>query len=126
MMIYSPTRVLVFVLGFCLVSGCHHESRPRVKTLHAKQPVLSVTSVEQAAKLVQRFESELYGKLYGKGKPHPPLASAEEPFSVIETQESYVFEFRKPFGLSGGGYVKTFHVHRATGRVTKGAWQLGR
>jgi hypothetical protein len=126
MMDYSPTKALIFVLSLCLVPGCHSESRPKVKTLDAKQPVLVVTSVEQAAKLVQRFENELNDKLYGKGKPHPPLASAEEPFSVVEEREYYVFEFRKPFGLTGGGYVKTFHVHRATGRVTRGAWQLGR
>jgi len=56
----------------------------------------------------------------------PPLASAEKPFSVVEEREYYVFEFRKPFGPSGGGYVKTFHVHRATGKVSRGAWQLGR
>jgi hypothetical protein len=38
----------------------------------------------------------------------------------------YVFEFRKPFLPIGGGYIKTFHVNKRTGRVTRGAWKLGR
>ncbi len=124
---HSLAKALIFALSLCLVSGCHSKSEsPKVKSPDTKQQVLVVTSVEEAVKLVQQFENKLNDKLYGKGKPHPPLASAEKPFSVIEKREYYVFEFRKPFGPSGGGYVKTFHVHRATGKVSRGAWQLGR
>lgn len=124
---HSLAKALILVLSLCLLSGCHSESQwPEVKSPDAKQPVLVVTSVDQAAKLVQQFENELNDKLYGKGKPHPPLASAEKPFSIVEKQEYYVFEFRKPFGPAGGGYVKTFYVHKATGEVSRGAWQLGR
>ncbi len=85
-----------------------------------------VTSVEQASKLVQQFERKLHDEMYGKEGPHPPLASADKPHSVVEKGEYYVFEFRKPFGPAGGGYIKMFHVHKLTGKVTKGAWTLGR
>jgi hypothetical protein len=54
------------------------------------------------------------------------LASADKPHSVVEKGEYYVFEFRKPFGPAGGGYIKMFHVHKLTGKVTRGAWTLGR
>ena len=124
---HSLAKALIFALSLCLVSGCHSKSESsKVKSPDTTQEVLVVTSVEEAVKLVQQFENKLNDKLYGKGKPHPPLASDEKPFSVVEKQEYYVFEFRKPFGLSGGGYVKTFHVHRTTGKVSRGAWQLGR
>jgi len=124
---HSLAKALLFALSFCLVSGCPSKSEsPKVKLPDTKQQVLVVTSVEQAIKLVQQFENELNDKLYGKGKPHPPLASAEEPFSIVKKREYYVFEFRKPFGPAGGGYIKTFYVHRVTGEVWRGAWQLGR
>lgn len=120
-------KALIFILSLYFISGCHCQSQsPKVKSPDAKQQVLVVTSVEQATKLVQQFENELNDKLYGKDKPHPPLVSAEKPFSIVEKQEYYVFEFRKPFGPAGGGYIKTFYVQRATGEVSRGAWQLGR
>lgn len=91
---------------------------------------VTVTSVEQAVVLVRRFEKQLYDELYGPDQPQPALASEQEPYSVIEDMADgepfYAFEFRKPFGLAGGGYIKTFHVNRRTGEVTRGAWQLGR
>ncbi len=108
------------------------------KTLSEPQPLpaeqdkteLVVTTVDQAVELVQQFEKQLYDRMYGKDKPHPPLASAEKPHSVVEKvvkeETYYVFEFRKPFLPIGGGYIKTFHVNRRTGRVTRGTWKLGR
>ena len=109
------------------LSGCRCTSTPAdQKSQETSQLVAVVTSVEQAVKLVQQFERERNDQLYGKDKPHPPLASGEEPHSVVEKGEYYVFEFRKPFGPAGGGYIKTFHVHKPTGKVTRGAWQLGR
>ena len=89
-----------------------------------------VTSAAQALILVQQFEKQLHDQMYGKDKPQPPLASAEKPHAVVEKvgkEESYfTFEFRKPFGPAGGGYIKTFHVNKRTGVVTRGAWELGR
>jgi len=122
-----------FLLPVLLVTfSCSPETPSEPQSLPAEQDKaeLAVTTVEQAVELVRQFEKQLYDKMYGKDKPHPPLASAEKPHSVIEKEAKeetyYVFEFRKPFGPAGGGYIKTFHVNRRTGRVTRGAWQLGR
>jgi hypothetical protein len=118
----------VLVVGFGCSPGT--PSEPWSSPAGQEKAELAVTSVEQAAELVRQFEKQLYDEMYGKDKPHPPLASAEEPHLVVEQvvqgQAYYVFEFRKPFGLAGGGYVKIFHVHKRTGAVTRGAWQLGR
>ncbi len=122
-----------FLLPVLVVAfSCSPKTSSEPQSLPAEQnkAELAVTSVEQAVELVQQFEKQIYDKMYGKDKPHPPLASAEKPYSVVEKvvkeENYYVFEFRKPFGLAGGGYIKTFHVNRRTGKVTRGAWKLGR
>jgi len=123
-MMIRVSAVLLLVLSFC---GCRcpwTAATPKSST--TSQGVSAVTSVEQASKLVQQFERRLHYEMYGKERPHPPLASVDKPHSVVEKGEYYVFEFRKPFGPAGGGYIKMFHVHKFTGRVTRGAWTLGR
>jgi hypothetical protein len=122
-----------FLLPVLVVTfSCSPKTLSELQSLPAEQDKagFAVTSVEQAVKLVQQFEKQLYDRMYGKDKPHPPLASAEKPHSVVEKvakkENYYVFEFRKPFGPAGGGYIKTFYVNRRTGRVTRGAWKLGR
>ncbi len=125
---WSWFLLLVLVVTF----SCTPKTLSEPQSLPAEQDKaeLAVTSVEQAVELVQQFEKQLYDRMYGKGKPHPPLASAEKPHSVVEKvfkeETYYVFDFRKPFGPAGGGYIKTFHVNKRTGKVTRGAWQLGR
>jgi hypothetical protein len=122
-----------FLLPVLMVAfSCSPKTPSEPQSLPAEQDKaeLAVTTVEHAVELVQQFEKQLYDKMYGKDKPHPPLASAEKPHSVVEKmfkeETYYVFEFRKPFGPAGGGYIKIFHVNRRTGKVTRGAWQLGR
>lgn len=112
-----------------LTLGCSPETPSELQTLPAEQELV-VTSVEQAVVLVRQFEKQLHDRMYGKDKPQPPLASEEKPHSVVEKvvkkETFYVFDFRKPFGPAGGGYIKIFHVNKRTGEVTRGAWQLGR
>ncbi|MCP4261527.1 MAG: hypothetical protein GY774_29095 [Planctomycetes bacterium] len=119
-----------FLLPFLMLTlGCSPETPSELQTLPAEQELV-VTSVEQAVVLVRQFEKQLHDRMYGKDKPQPPLASEEKPHSVVEKvvkkQTFYVFDFRKPFGPAGGGYIKIFHVNKRTGEVTRGAWQLGR
>ncbi|MCP4262530.1 MAG: hypothetical protein GY774_34260 [Planctomycetes bacterium] len=112
--------------------SCSPETPSESQSLPAEQEKaeLVVTSVEQAVELVRQFEKQLHDRMYGKDRPQPPLASKEKPHSVIEKvfkeETYYVFDFRKPFGPAGGGYIKIFHVNKRTGEVTRGAWQLGR
>ena len=126
------TWINFVVLVVVVASGCSSTgpSAPQSSPAEQDKAELVVTSIEQALELVQQFEKSLHDEMYGKDKPQPPLASAEEPDSVVEKvlkEEPYYFlEFRKPFLPIGGGYVKTFHVNRCTGVVTRGAWQLGR
>lgn len=128
MRMWSWFLVPVIVVGF----SCSPETPSEPQSLPAEQDKaeLAVTSVEQAVELVRQFEKQLYDGMYGKDKPQPPLASAEKPHSVVERvveeETYYVFDFRKPFGLAGGGYIKIFHVNKRNGEVTRGAWQLGR
>ncbi len=128
MRIWSWFLLPVLVVAF----GCSPKTSSEPQSLPAEQDTaeLAVTSVEQAVELVQQFEKQLYDRMYGKDKPQPPLASAKKPHSVVEKvgkgETYYVFEFRKPFGLAGGGYIKIFHVNRRTGKVTRGSWKLGR
>ncbi len=119
-----------FLLPFLMLTlGCSPETPSELQTLPAEQELV-VTSVEQAVVLVRQFEKQLHDRMYGKDKPQPPLASEEKPHSVVEKvvkkETFYVFDFRKPFGPAGGGYIKIFHVNKRTGEVTRGAWQLGR
>ena len=118
-------RIVVQLTCLLLGTGCSHFGAEAQREID-----LVVTSREQALELVQQFEKQLHDKMYGKDKPQPPLASAEKPHSVIEkvakVEPYYFLEFRKPFGPAGGGYIKTFHVNKRTGRVTRGAWSLGR
>jgi hypothetical protein len=128
MRIWSWFLLPVLVVAF----SCSPEtpSEPQFLLVEQDKTELSVTSVEQAVELVQQFEKQLHDRMYGKDKPQPPLASTEKPHSVVEKvvkeETYYVFDFRKPFGPAGGGYIKIFHVNKRTGEVTRGAWQLGR
>ena len=122
-----------FLLPFLMVTfSCSPKtlSEPQSLPVEQDKAELVVTSVEQAVELVRQFEKQLHDKMYGKDKPQPPLASAEKSHSVVEKvvkeETYYVFDFRKPFGPAGGGYIKIFHVNKRTGEVTRGAWQLGR
>ena len=126
MWIGFPLLVLV-VAPSC---SSERQSAPQSSPAEQDKAELVVTSIEQALELVQQFEKQLHDEMYGKDKPQPPLASTEKPHSVVEKvvkEEPYYFlEFRKPFGPAGGGYIKTFHVNKRTGEVTRGAWSLGR
>jgi hypothetical protein len=128
MRMWSWFLLLVLVVAF----SCSPEppSEPRSSPAEQDKAEFAVASVEQAIELVRQFEKRLYARMYGKDKPQPPLASAEKPHSVVEKaveeETYYVFDFRKPFGPAGGGYIKIFHVNKRTGEVTRGAWQLGR
>ncbi len=122
-----------FLLPTLLVAfSCSPEtpSEPQSLPVEQDKAKLAVMSVEQAVNLVRQYEKQLHDRMYGKDKPQPPLASAEKPHSVVEKvvkeETYYVFDFRKPFALIGGGYIKIFHVNKRTGEVTRGAWQLGR
>lgn len=122
-----------FLLPALLVAfSCSPETPYELQSLPVEQDKakLAVMSVEQAVNLVRQYEMQLHDRMYGKDKPQPPLASAEKPHSVVEKvvkeETYYVFDFRKPFALIGGGYIKIFHVNKRTGEVTRGAWQLGR
>ncbi len=122
-----------FLLPALVVAlSCSPETPSESQLLPAEQDKaeLAVKSVEQAVELVRQFEKQLHDRMYGKDKPQPPLASEEKPHSVVEKvvkkETFYVFDFRKPFGPAGGGYIKIFHVNKRTGEVTRGAWQLGR
>ena len=128
MRIWSWFLLPVLVVAF----SCSPEtpSEPQLLSEEQDKAELTVASVEQAVELVRQFEKQLHDRMYGKDKLQPPLASAEKPHSVVEKvvkeEAYYVFDFRKPFGPVGGGYIKIFHVNRRTGEVTRGAWQLGR
>lgn len=122
-----------FLLPVLVVAfSCSPDTPSKAQSLPIEQnkAELAVTSVEQAVELVQQFEKQLHDRMYGKDKPQPPLASAEKPHSVVEKvvneETYYVFDFRKPFGPAGGGYIKIFHINKRTGEVTRGAWKLGR
>jgi hypothetical protein len=126
------TWINFVVLVVVVASGCSstEPSAPKKSPAEQDKAELVVMSIEQALELVQQFEKQLHDEMYGKDKPQPPLASIEKPYSVVDMvvkEEPYYFlEFRKLFLPIGGGYVKTFHVNRRTGVVTRGAWQLGR
>ncbi len=123
-MMIRVSALLLLVCSFC---GCRCPSTVATpKSSTTSQAVSAVTSVEQASKLVQQFERKLHDEMYAKEGPHPPLASVDKPHSVVEKGEYYVFDFRKPFGPAGGGYIKMFQVHKFAGKVTRGAWTLGR
>ena len=112
------TWINFVVLVVVVASGCSSTgpSAPQSSPAEQDKAELVVTSIEQALELVQQFEKQLHDEMYGKGKPHPPLASTEKPHSVVEKvvkEEPYYFlEFRKPFLPIGGGYVKTFPAIR--------------
>jgi hypothetical protein len=123
----------LFLLPVLVVAfSCSPETPSVSQSLPTEQDKaeLTVTSIEQAIVLVRQFEKQLHDRMYGKGQPQPPLASAEKSHSVVEKvvkeETYYVFDFRKPFAPIGGGYIKIFHVNKRTGEVTRGAWQLGR
>ncbi len=128
MKMWSLPLLPILVVAF----GCSPETPSESHSLLAEQDKveLAVATVEQAVELVRQFEKQLHDRMYGKDKPQPPLASAENPHSMVEKavkEETYfVFDFRKPFGPAGGGYIKIFQVNKRTGEVTRGAWQLGR
>ena len=128
MKMWSLSLLTILVVAF----GCSPEtpSESHSFPVGQEEAELAVTSVEQAVELVRQFERQLHDRMYGLDKPQPPLASAEDPHSVVEKvvkeEGYYVFDFRKPFGPASGGYIKIFQVNKRTGEVTRGAWQLGR
>ncbi len=106
----------IFILVFAAaMTACHRTPIAYV-----------VVSEEQALALVHVYEHNHLREIYGRDDYLPPLASKEPPYSVIETKDSYSFEFRKPFMPFGGGYIKGFAVSKHSGEVTRSVWMLGR
>ena len=78
-------------------------------------------SQQQAVALIQAYEREYIQSVHGPGA-NIPLASAQPPHLVLETEDTYKIEFRGPANTPEGIYVKVFHVNQYTGKVTRGMW----
>ncbi len=81
----------------------------------------TITSHQQAIALIQAYEREYIRSVHGTDA-NIPLASAQPPYRVLETEDTYKFEFRGPDNTPAGIYVKVFHVNQYTGKVTRGMW----